>query len=56
MNIEVYVNGIKCYWVDTVVMKDEIESVCAVLVNPIDGKVFVRDVNTIKVIDCLYTY
>ena len=53
MNIAVLLNGNKnnlYIWVDTVVMKDEIERPIAILVDTKDGTVFCRDLDTITVI------
>lgn len=38
-------------WVDTVVHKDEYDYILAVLVNPKNGDICVREVSTITVID-----
>ena len=52
-NIAVLLNGNResvYIWVDTVVMKDEIERPIAILVDTKNGSVFARDINSIKVI------
>ena len=53
MKIAVEYNGSHYYWVDTVVMHDEYDYTCAILVSS-DGKALPTDIDKITIVDDAY--
>ena len=55
MKIPVEYNGSYYYWVDTIVMHDEYDYACAILVSS-NGSAFPICIDKIKVVDDSYSY